>query len=34
MKSRYYVTAMPVGPYDPDTRDETRYPFSLVVSAR
>ncbi|QRO02640.1 hypothetical protein JRI60_23300 [Archangium violaceum] len=26
------VTALPTGPYDPDLRDETRYPFSIVVS--
>ena len=26
------VTVMPTGTYDPDTRDDARYPFSLVVS--
>jgi hypothetical protein len=28
------VTALPTGPYDPDLRDETRYPFSLSLSDR
>jgi hypothetical protein len=28
------VTALPTGPYDPDLRDETRYPFSIVLSGR
>ncbi|XXF81189.1 hypothetical protein P2318_15920 [Myxococcaceae bacterium GXIMD 01537] len=26
------ITAMPTGPYDPDLRDEARYPFSIIVS--
>jgi hypothetical protein len=26
------VTVMPTGPYDPDLRDEARYPFSIVLS--
>jgi hypothetical protein len=28
------VTALPTGPYDPDLRDEARYPFSVVLSAQ
>jgi hypothetical protein len=28
------VTVMPTGPYDPDLRDETRYPFSILLSDR
>lgn len=28
------VTVMPTGPYDPDLRDDHRYPFSLVLSAQ
>ncbi|WP_342380388.1 hypothetical protein NVS55_12385 [Myxococcus stipitatus] len=28
------VTVMPTGPYDPDLRDNDRYPFSLVLSAQ
>ncbi|QDE81630.1 hypothetical protein [Myxococcus xanthus] len=27
------VTVLPTGPYDPDLRDEDRYPFSIVLSA-
>ncbi|AKQ66354.1 hypothetical protein A176_003266 [Myxococcus hansupus] len=27
------VTVLPTGPYDPDLRDEDRYPFSMVLSA-
>ncbi|WP_335928986.1 hypothetical protein [Myxococcus xanthus] len=26
------VTVLPTGPYDPDLRDEDRYPFSIVLS--
>lgn len=26
------ITVLPTGPYDPDLRDETRYPFSLSLS--
>jgi hypothetical protein len=26
------VTAIPVGPYDPDLRSEDRYPFSIILS--
>jgi hypothetical protein len=28
------ITAMPTGPYDPDLRDETRYPFSIIIADR
>jgi hypothetical protein len=28
------VTTLPTGPYDPDLRDEARYPFSVVLSAQ
>lgn len=27
------ITVLPMGPYDPDLTDETRYPFSLSLSA-
>ena len=28
------VTALPTGPYDPDERENTRYPFTLVLSEK
>ncbi|MCP3063751.1 hypothetical protein LXT21_33750 [Myxococcus sp. K38C18041901] len=28
------VTVLPTGPYDPDLRDEERYPFSVVLSEK
>lgn len=31
-KRTLIVTVMPTGPYDPDLRDETRYPFAINVA--
>ncbi|WP_224368428.1 hypothetical protein [Hyalangium versicolor] len=31
-KRTLIVTALPTGSYDPDLRDEARYPFSIVIS--
>ena len=33
-KRTLIVTVLPTGAYDPDLRDETRYPFSIVLSDR
>lgn len=31
-KRTLIITALPTGPYDPDTRSEDRYPFSIVLA--